>query len=108
METKKKLFIVTGELSGDKHASAVVKNLLQLRNDIEIQAIGGENLKQLGIKLFSDHSKAHMSAMGLTPKILFDHLTLGKRLVDYLKNDYKPDLVLLIDYGGFNSCIKQV
>ncbi len=107
METKKKLFIVTGELSGDKHASAVVKNLLQLRNDIEIQAIGGENLKQLGIKLFSDHSKAHMSAMGLTPKILFDHLTLGKRLVDYLKNDYKPDLVLLIDYGGFNLNISK-
>lgn len=107
METKKKLFIVTGELSGDKHASAVVKNLLQLRNDIEIQAIGGENLKRLGIKLFSDHSKAHMSAMGLTPKILFDHLTLGKRLVDYLKNDYKPDLVLLIDYGGFNLNISK-
>ena len=98
----KKLFIITGELSGDKHASLVVKNLLENRNDIEIEAIGGENLKKLGVKLFVDHSKAHMSAMGLTPKILFDHITLGKRVVDYLKNEYKPDLVLLIDYGGFN------
>ncbi len=103
----KKLFIISGELSGDKHASLVVKNLLENRNDIEIEAIGGENLKKLGVKLFVDHSKAHMSAMGLTPKILFDHITLGKRVVDYLKNEYKPDLVLLIDYGGFNLNISN-
>lgn len=103
----KKLFIITGELSGDKHASLVVKNLLENRNDIEIEAIGGENLKKLGVKLFVDHSKAHMSAMGLTPKILFDHITLGKRVVDYLKNEYNPDLVLLIDYGGFNLNISK-
>ena len=103
----KKLFIITGELSGDKHASLVVKNLLENRNDIEIEAIGGENLKKLGVKLFVDHSKAHMSAMGLTPKILFDHITLGNRVVDYLKNEYKPDLVLLIDYGGFNLNISN-
>lgn len=104
---KKKLFVVTGELSGDKHASLVVKNLMENRGDIEVEAIGGENLKALGVKLFVDHSQAHMSAMGLTPKILFDHLTLGKRLVDYLKNEYKPDLVLLIDYGGFNLNISK-
>ena len=59
----KKLFIITGELSGDKHASLVVKNLLENRNDIEIEAIGGENLKKLGVKLFVDHSKAHMLSL---------------------------------------------
>lgn len=103
----KKIFIITGELSGDKHASLVVQNLLSQNNDVEVEAIGGENLKKLGVKLFVDHSQAHMSAMGLTPKILFDHLTLGKRVVDYLKNEYKPDLVLLIDYGGFNLNISK-
>ena len=103
----KKIFIITGELSVDKHASLVVQNLLSQNNDVEIEAIGGENLRKLGVKLFVDHSQAHMSAMGLTPKILFDHLTLGKRVVDYLKNEYKPDLVLLIDYGGFNLNISK-
>ncbi len=103
----KKLFIITGELSGDKHASLVVQHLRNTRPDIEIEAIGGENLKKLGVKLFVDHSHAHMSAMGLTPKILFDHITLGKRVVDYLKNEFKPDLVLLIDYGGFNLNISK-
>lgn len=101
----KKLFIITGEHSGDVHAAAVVKQIQEAGADIQIEAIGGTNLKELGVKLFVDHSK--MSAMGLTPKILIDHITLGKRLVDYLKTEYKPDLVLLIDYGGFNLNISK-
>ena len=96
----KKLFIITGEYSGDMHASNVVKHLKNIMPDIEIEAIGGENLKAQGVKLFSDHSK--MSAMGLTPKIIWNHLRLGVNLAKYLKNEFKPDLVLLIDYGVFN------
>lgn len=96
----KKIFIITGEYSGDMHASNVARHLLEMNSDIQIEAIGGESLKAIGIKLFSDHSK--MSAMGLTPKILLDHISLGKRVVNYLTNEYKPDLVLLIDYGAFN------
>lgn len=96
----KKLFIITGEYSGDIHASHVVKELKSIYPDVIIEGIGDENLKSSGVKLFSDHKK--MSAVGLSPKILIDHLTLGKRVVDYLKYDFKPDLVLCIDYGVFN------
>lgn len=96
----KKLFIITGEHSGDIHASKVVEELKKTCPDLIIEGIGGENLKNAGVKLFSDQEK--MSAVGFSFKILFDHLTLGKRLVDYLINDFKPDLVLLIDYGAFN------
>lgn len=96
----KKLFIITGEASGDAHAAAVVKRLYDMDMDIQIEAIGGRQLKHLNVKLFSDHSK--MSAMGFDLKILFDHYTLGKKVADYLINEYKPDLVLMIDYGGFN------
>ena len=101
----KKIFIVTGEYSGDMHASNVAKHLLELNTDVQIEAIGGENLKSLGIKLFSDHSK--MSAMGLSPKIILNHINLGKNLVKYLTKEYKPDLVLFIDYGGFNLRIAK-
>ncbi len=101
----KKVFIVTGEYSGDMHASNVVKHLRNFVPEVEIEAIGGENLKNTGVKLFSDHS--NMSAMGLSPKIIIDHIRLGKKLVRYLKNDFKPDLVLLIDYGGFNLKIAK-
>ena len=96
----KKLFVITGEYSGDIHASHVVSELKKLCPDIVVEGIGGENLKQAGVKLFSDHKK--MSAVGISLKIIYEHLTLGKRVVDYLKNEFKPDLVLCIDYGVFN------
>lgn len=96
----KKLFIITGEYSGDIHASHVVEALRQIRADIEIEGIGGANMQSKGVKLFSNHEK--MSSVGLSPKIIIDHIQLGKRVVDYLINEYKPDAVLLIDYGGFN------
>jgi lipid-A-disaccharide synthase len=48
-----------------------------------------------------------MSAVGISPKIIFDHFNLGKSVVNYLKNEYKPDLILLIDYGAFNLSIAK-
>ena len=101
----KKLFIITGEYTGDIHASHVVEALKAINPDVEIEGIGGENLRKAGVKLFSDQKK--MGAVGLSPKIIIDHITLGKRLVDYLINDYKPDLVLLIDYGAFNLSVSK-
>ena len=101
----KKLFIITGEYSGDIHASHVVEALRGVNPDIEIEGIGGENLRRVGVNLFSDQKK--MGAVGLSPKIVIDHLLLGKRVVDYLTKEYKPDLVLLIDYGVFNLNISK-
>ena len=102
----KKLFIITGEYSGDRHASDVVRELKNINPDIEIEAVGGSNLEQAGVKLFANHEK--MSAMGISLKIIKDHILLGKRIADYLINSYKPDLVLLVDYGGFNLGISRI
>ena len=102
----KKLFIITGEYSGDKHAADVVSELRKINSDIEIEAIGGQNLENLGVKLFSNHAK--MSAMGISLDVILDHINLGKNLARYLKDEYKPDMVLLIDYGGFNLNLSKV
>ena len=102
----KKIFIITGEHSGDKHASDVVREILKTNPEVSIEAIGGKNLEETGIKLFSNHEK--MSAVGLSLQIIWNHIKLGKRLADYLINDYKPDIVLLVDYGGFNLNIAKV
>lgn len=101
----KKLFIITGEYSGDMHAARVVKELRALNSDLQIEGIGGVNLEAEGVKLFANQDK--MSAVGISPKIIIDHYNLGKSLVNYLKNEYKPDLVLLIDYGAFNLTIAK-
>lgn len=102
----KKLFIITGEYSGDKHAADVVKEIRKRNPDIEIEAVGGENLAKAGVKLYSDHSK--MSAMGFNLNIILTHINLGRKIAEYLKDVYKPDMVLLIDYGGFNLNLSKV
>lgn len=101
----KKIFIITGEYSGDIHASHVVRALRSISPDIEIEGVGGDNLKAEGVKLFSDQKK--MGKVGLSLGIIFDHIILGKKIVDYLTCEYKPDLVLLIDYGAFNLNISK-
>ena len=102
----KKIFIITGEYSGDKHAANVARAILGKNPDVQIEAVGGENLANAGVKLFCNHDK--MSAVGLGLQIIINHVMLGKRIADYLINDYKPDLVLLTDYGGFNLNMAKV
>lgn len=102
----KKLFIITGEYSGDKHASDVVKEIKKLNPNIEIEAVGGANLAAEGVKLFCDHSK--MSAVGFNTKIILSHIQLGEKVAKYIKEDFKPDMVLMVDYGGFNLNLSKV
>src|SRR5574344_705748 len=102
----KKVFIISCEFSLDMHASCVVEELRKLNPEIEIEGVGGVNLQNAGVKLFSNQEK--MSAMGISFKILKDHLSLGARIVKYLNNEFKPDMVLLIDYGAFNLNIAKI
>ena len=46
----KKIFILTGESSGDKLAAKVISNLKKINPNIDYLSVGGENLKSLGIK----------------------------------------------------------
>ena len=96
----KKIFIITGEHSGDMHAGKVAQILKKENPQIEIQGIGGDNLKNAGVTLFCDHSK--MSGFGFNLKMAFEHLALENDVCEYILEEYKPDLVLLIDYGTFN------
>jgi lipid-A-disaccharide synthase len=102
----KKIFIITGEHSGDKHASNVARKILEKNPNVSIEAVGGKNLEAAGVKLFCNHEK--MSAMGLSFQILINHIMLGKKIAKYLIEEYKPDLVLLVDYGGFNLRIANI
>lgn len=97
----KKIFIVTGEHSGDIHASYVIKELKKLFPDIIISGVGAKEMSKAGASLFSDHSD--MAVVGLDSfKKIPEHVRLGAKILKYLKNEFNPDLILLIDYGGFN------
>ena len=101
----KKIFIITGEYSGDMHASLVAREIKRLMPDSVIEGVGESNLESAGVKLFRNHEK--MGKMGLTPSVIFNHFKLGRDIINYLKNDFKPDLVLLVDYGAFNLAISK-
>ena len=102
---KKKIFIITGEFSGDKHAAAVTREIRKIMPDCIIEGVGESNLEAQGVKLFRNHEK--MGKVGLTPSMIFNHIFLGIDIINYLKNEYKPDLVLLVDYGAFNLQISK-
>ena len=50
----KKIFILTGEPSGDKLASKVISQFKNSRSDIEYLSVGGEHLRSLGIQSLFD------------------------------------------------------
>ena len=60
----KRIFILTGESSGDKLASKVIENLNKLNSKIEYLSVGGENLKKLGIK--SIYNLSEITYLGFT------------------------------------------
>ena len=64
----KKIFILTGEPSGDKLAAKVISKLKEKKPDIEMLALGGENLKSLGIKSIFDLSE--VTYLGFTNVVL--------------------------------------
>jgi lipid-A-disaccharide synthase len=94
-------YLIAGERSGDLHGGNLVKSLKQYDNNAEFSGFGGDRMSEEGVSL-TLHYK-HLAFMGFFEvlKNLFKisgYLKLCKR--DILK--FKPDVVVLIDYGGFN------
>ncbi len=95
-----RIFIITGDHSGDVHAAKVVRHLRTLEPGIEIEAVGGAALKQEGVPLLADQEK--MGAVGFGAFLSAPyHYLLGKKILKRLQT-FRPDAVLHIDYGVFN------
>ena len=63
----KKIFIVTGEYSGDVHAAKVVRELKALGCDLQIEGIGGIALENEGVKLFKPEEHNEPTPLCLMP-----------------------------------------
>lgn len=96
----KRLFIVTGDHSGDQHAGKVVTALKAIDPNIHVAAVGGKSLQEAGAYLLSDQSQMGRVGFGAFTGAPY-HFFLGRKILGFLK-DFQPDGVLLIDYGGFN------
>jgi lipid-A-disaccharide synthase len=98
---KYKVVIVAGEASGDLHGSNLIRELRQLEPNLEVKGIGGNRLREAGVNLLVHVNE--MAVVGLTEVLFRLRFILG--VFRKLKTDFrsdKPDLLILIDYSGFN------
>ncbi|HTR80110.1 MAG TPA: lipid-A-disaccharide synthase, partial [Bacteroidota bacterium] len=96
-----RVMMIAGEASGDAHGAGVVRELKRLQPSIEIFGIGGEKMKREGMAL--TYHVRELSFMGFLEVIR--HLPLIRsveRTLEQLLVLKKPDVVVLIDYPGFN------
>ena len=96
----KKVFVLTGEPSGDKLASRVITQLKNLRSDIEYLSVGGEHLKALGIKSLYDLKE--VTYLGFT-KVLLNIFKIKNKINETVEEilKFKPDILFSVDSPDF-------
>ena len=104
----KKIFILTGEPSGDKLASKVIAQLKNSRSDIEYLSVGGEHLKSLGIKSLYDLNE--VTYLGFT-RVLLNVFKIKSKINETVKEilKFKPDILFSVDSPDFTlRVVKEV
>ena len=102
----KKIFVLTGEPSGDKLASKVISQLNKSRSDIEYLSVGGENLKALGIKSLYDLKE--VTYLGFT-RVLLNVFKIKSKINKTVKEilKFKPDILFSVDSPDFTLRVAQ-
>ena len=101
-----KYYIVAGERSGDLHGGNLVHALRKYDPAAELKGFGGDEMQRAGVVLSVHYRElAFMGFISLTTSLykIFKFMSFCKR--DVLA--FKPDAVILIDYGGFNLKIAR-
>ena len=94
--------LVAGEASGDLHASNVIESIKKLDSDAEFRFVGGDLMSKAARKNPDIHYDK-LNVMGFSEVLrklptLLTNLKAAKKIV----KDYKPDVLVLVDYPGFN------
>jgi len=96
-----KVAIVAGEASGDLHGAEVLRELKKLDPGLDAFGVGGDLLAAQGMRLL--HHAREMGIVGFFNVLL--HYRMFKRIFDDVVTAVereRPDVVLLVDYPGFN------
>jgi lipid-A-disaccharide synthase len=103
---KKKILIIAGEASGDLHASGLIRELRKLNPEIEVFGIGGSKMKEVGVELVYDMERFTLIGFSEVLKRLNFFRKMMSAMVSCAE-DRSPDLVILVDYPGFNLRLAQ-
>lgn len=97
----RKVWILAGEASGDTYGAALAQALLAQQPDLTIQAMGGPALRAAGVDIIVDSTE--LGVVGLVE--VLKHYPMFRRIFWSLvarAEAERPDVVVLIDYPGFN------
>ena len=96
------IFLSVGDLSGDVHCAALVRELLRRHRDWQIHALAGANTRAAGARIIGDTSGLGVigfsSALAVVPR----SLKLKKQALRWIEAN-RPDAAILCDWGGFNT-----
>ena len=101
-----RFFIIAGEQSGDLHGSNLIKGLLASDREAEIVCWGGDLMESAGATLLVHYKKlAFMGFVAVLKNLgaISKNLKLCKQHI----SEFKPDVVIFIDYAGFNMRIAE-
>lgn len=92
---------MVGEASGDLHASNLMRSLQEVDKAADFRYFGGDLMQAVGGQLIKHYRE--LAYMGFLPVLLhlrtiFNNLKLCKKAIEA----YQPDVVILVDYAGFN------
>ena len=99
-------FLIAGEASGDLHGSNLIKGIRSVDPSAQLRCWGGDLMQEAGAELIRHYKEG--AIMGFV-EVIANLGKLARNLQD-CKNDilnYNPDVVVLIDYPGFNFRIAQ-
>ena len=102
----KKIFILTGEPSGDKLASTVISKLKSQKPNIEYLCVGGNHLKKLGIN--SIFNLSEITYLGFTSIIL--NIFKIRKKIDQTVNEiikFNPDILFSVDSPDFTMRVAE-
>ena len=101
-----KYYLIAGEASGDLHASHLMQSLKAQDGEAEFRFFGGDLMAAVGGTLVKHYRE--LAYMGFVPVLL--HLRTILRNMEMCKQDiaqWNPDVVILVDYPGFNLKIAK-
>ncbi len=98
---RKKIMIIAGESSGDLHGARLAAELKIARRDLDLFGLGGASMREAGVRILADPTAVAVIGLIEVLKHLDTFKALFRKAADALDAE-KPDLVVLIDYPGFN------
>ncbi len=101
-----KYYLIAGEASGDLHASRLMRELKEADTEASFRFFGGDCMTAVGGERVKHYRE--LAYMGFVPVLLHLRTILGN--MKMCKRDiarWQPDVVILVDYPGFNLGIAQ-